>query len=183
MACISALIFALLALAAVLGPPFIGHPSYLPDVHLAWWAMAIAFSATDMFVLNVQARRETHTLTLSEIPLVLGLFFAAPLDLLVGRGDGSASAVICYLLSAPLKTAFNLSLVLTETSFRSPCSGHSRQTPVTGPASWLGRLRRPTRGHVGALAICIVIAVARGRGCTFARPRRAPDPEGPRPRA
>ena len=47
--------------------------------------MALAFAATDVFVLNVQARRETQTISLSEIPLVLGLFFAAPLALVIGR--------------------------------------------------------------------------------------------------
>ena len=113
-ACISALIAVLLGVAAVLGPPFVGHASYLSHIQLPWWAMALAFAATDTFVLHVQARRETQSISLSEIPLVLGLHFAAPMAMLAGRLIGSAAVMIAYRRSPPLKIVFNLSLLVSE---------------------------------------------------------------------
>jgi diguanylate cyclase (GGDEF)-like protein len=161
---ISALIAALLALAAVLGPPFIGHRPYLPGVHLAWWAMALGFAATDMFVLNVQARRETQSITLSEIPLVLGLHFAAPMAMVAGRLLGAAVTMVCYRRSPPLKIFFNLSLVLAETClaltlFRVLAPA----TAAVGPGTWLAAYGAAFAADVmGALVISCVISARDG---------------------
>jgi diguanylate cyclase (GGDEF)-like protein len=166
--CISALIAILLGLAAILGPPFIGHQPYLSDVRLPWWAIALGFAATDIFELNVQARRETQTISLSEIPLVLGLHFAAPMAMLAGRVIGSAAALICYRRSPPLKIVFNLSLVLSEsclalTIFRVLAP----DSPSAGPATWLAAYAAAFATDVmGALVISIVVA-ARDGGVHF----------------
>jgi hypothetical protein len=66
----------LLALAAVVGPPFLQRSPFLADALLPWWAVAVAFAVTETFVLHVPTRRETQTISFGELPLVLGLFFA-----------------------------------------------------------------------------------------------------------
>src|SRR5689334_12032575 len=53
-------------------------PAASDDVHVTWWQLMIMFAVAELFVLHVQVRREAQTVSLSEIPLVLGLFFAAP---------------------------------------------------------------------------------------------------------
>jgi diguanylate cyclase (GGDEF)-like protein len=132
------IIVALLGLAGLIGPRFIGYPPFLPGLTLPWWAIALAFAATETFVLNIQVRRETQALSLSEIPLVLGLFFASPLSLLAGRLLASAVVMIGHRRSPPLKIAFNLALFVTETCvsialFHALTAG----TATPGPVTWL----------------------------------------------
>src|SRR3712207_3827643 len=83
--CVLSLMALLVGVAAAAGLPFVGAAPLLPDLSVPWWALACAYVVTEMFVLHIQVRREAHTLSLVELPLVIGLFFASPLDLLLGR--------------------------------------------------------------------------------------------------
>jgi diguanylate cyclase (GGDEF)-like protein len=163
-ACISAIVAVLLGVAAVLGPPFVGQASYLSDVHLSWWAMALAFAATDTFLLHVQARRETQSISLSEVPLVLGLHFAAPMAMLAGRLIGSAAVMVAHRRSPPLKIVFNLSLLVSEiclalTVFRALAP----DTPHGGAATWLASYAAAFAADVmGVAAISGAIAARDG---------------------
>ncbi|MGH9273598.1 MAG: putative bifunctional diguanylate cyclase/phosphodiesterase [Acidimicrobiales bacterium] len=47
--------------------------------------LVAAFVLVELMTVNVEARNEAHALTFSEVPLVVGLFLAAPVDLLVAR--------------------------------------------------------------------------------------------------
>ncbi|HEV8179115.1 MAG TPA: hypothetical protein VGP54_02295, partial [Gaiellaceae bacterium] len=49
----------------------------LPHPHLAWWALALAFYLAEVFVVHLQFRKQAHTLSLTEIGLVLGLLLAS----------------------------------------------------------------------------------------------------------
>src|SRR3954451_25309281 len=40
-----------------------------------WYWLALAFFATEVFVIHIQVRQEQFTFSLSEVPLTLGLFF------------------------------------------------------------------------------------------------------------
>ena len=82
---------------------------------IPWWAFAVAFALTESAVLHVQTRREAETVSISELPLVVGLFFAEPTDLLVGRLLGSLAIFVLVRRSSLLKTGFNTALVATET--------------------------------------------------------------------
>ena len=144
--CIAALTVGLLALAGWLIPGLVDLPPYLSHVALPWWAMALAFAATDVFVLNVQARRETQTISLSEIPLVLGLYFAAPLALIVRTGPGLGRAMIGYRRSPPLKITVNLALILSETALAIALfRALSPEEPGCRPRDVAGRVRRRLR--------------------------------------
>jgi diguanylate cyclase (GGDEF)-like protein len=158
----------LAALAGVIGLPFWHHPPRAEPA-LPWWALAIAFAATEACVLHVQVRRETRTVSLSEIPLVMGLFLASPLGLVVGRLIGGAAILICYRRSPPLKAAFNIALFAAETAVAVAVFdrlGHL--VTNSGPASWLAAYVAAFTAN--ALAITVVgavIAIYEG-----ARPRR-----------
>src|SRR3954453_1276095 len=67
-----------------------------PEPHalqLSWWVLAVAFAAAEVCVFHIEVRREAHPFSLSEVPLVLGLLFASPLSLVVGRLVGELAVL------------------------------------------------------------------------------------------
>ena len=151
---------ALLVLSATLVPRFIGAGAFLTDFSLPWWAMALAFAGTETFVLNVQARRETQTISFSELPLLLGLFFASPVALLSGRIIASTLVMVGLRRSPPMKVALNVSLLVAETSVAVALFGAiSAGSSSPGPLTWLA-------AYAGALAADILGAVV--VGCAIA---------------
>jgi diguanylate cyclase (GGDEF)-like protein len=76
--------------------------------HVSWWLLAVAFALTEVAVVHVHFRRGAHTLTLAELPLALGLLFAAPVDVMVGWVVG-AGVVLGLNRELPrLRLVFNL---------------------------------------------------------------------------
>ena len=102
--------------------------------------MALAFAATDTFAPRRPGGRPS-SISRSEIPLVLGLDFAAPLAMLAGRLIGSAAVMIAYCRSPPLKIVFNLSLFVPRKGPPRPATtpfwALAPDTAVAGPATWL----------------------------------------------
>src|SRR5436305_6854411 len=102
------------ALAAVAGRHLLGASVHTRDL-LPWWAVAIGFAAAETWVVHLQVKRESRDVSVSELPLVLGLFFASPLQLLIGRLAGSAAVMLLHRRASPLKTCWNLSLISLQT--------------------------------------------------------------------
>jgi len=169
------LITGLLALVAITAVPVVDESAFLARPVLPWWALTCAYLLTESFVLHIQIRREAHTLSLSEIPLVLGLFLASPQDLLIGRLVASAVVFVLVRRSRPIKSAFNVAVGLMEASvavaiFRAvaPLTG----TP--GPVTWLGAYAGAlTSAALSALAVGAVIALHEGGGLRVRRQLRA----------
>ena len=111
-----AVIAVLVGIGVVLGHPFLRSGPYLASPTLPWWVLALAFAATESSVLHIQRGRQARSVSLSELPLVLGLFFAAPLALLVGRLVGCGVTLLSLRRCPPLKTFFNLALFAAETA-------------------------------------------------------------------
>ena len=61
---------------------------YTDGFHVPWWALAAGFAATEVFVIHAHVRGSAHTLSLSEIPLVVGLLLAPPQDLILAQVVG-----------------------------------------------------------------------------------------------
>ncbi len=131
---------------------------------LPWWVFTVSFALTESVVMHIQVRREAQTVSVSELPLVVGLFFADPAALLVGRLIGSLGIFVLHRRSSPLKTFFNLALVGAETCvavavFRMVATGDS----VVGPQDWLAAyLAVFIANAVGGLAIATVIGIYEG---------------------
>jgi len=51
---------------------------YTTGSHVPWWALAAGFAATEVFVIHAHVRGSALTLSLSEIPLVIGLLLGLP---------------------------------------------------------------------------------------------------------
>ena len=74
------------------------HPPDPPiGVHIHWYVLTLLFAATEAWVFHIQFGREAKSISISEIPLVIGLFYASPGELLVARIVGPA--LIVMLLS------------------------------------------------------------------------------------
>ncbi len=82
---------------------------------VSWWALAAGFAVTEATIIRVPVQRDAHTISLSEIPLLLGMVLAAPGALLLGRVGGSALTLAFYRRQHPSKLAFNLALFAMET--------------------------------------------------------------------
>jgi diguanylate cyclase (GGDEF)-like protein len=81
-------------------------------IEVSWWMLAIAFAATEIFVAHLKYRRDAQTYSLSEVPLLIGLCFATPVALVVGRMLGAFLALTLHRRQSGLKLAFNLGLFL-----------------------------------------------------------------------
>src|SRR4051794_11090162 len=159
-----AMTVALAALAALVGLPFHSAPVLSDVVRLPWWLLAAGFAATEACVLHIQIRREAQTVSISELPLVLGLFFAGPLELLVGRLLGSALILLFYRRSSGLKTVWNLSSVSLQTAvavalFHLVSAGHASTSWLTWLGAFAGCIGANT---VSVLAVSLVMAVYEG---------------------
>ena len=81
-------------------------------IQVSWWMLTIAFAVTEIFVAHLKYRRDAQTYSLSEVPLLIGLCFANPAALVVGRLLGAFLALTLHRRQAGLKLAFNLGLFL-----------------------------------------------------------------------
>jgi diguanylate cyclase (GGDEF)-like protein len=154
---------ALLGLAVGIGHPLLHAGPFSVSFPLPWWALALAFAATEANVLHLQVQRQARSVSLSELPVVLGLFFATPLDLTIGWLAGSAVAFVVQRRS-PLKVVFNLALVGAESAVAvAVFRGTASLGDGDGPAVWLGAYAAVFAFNaLGVVAVDLVIAVYEG---------------------
>ena len=77
---------------------------------LPLWALIVAFAATELVTVHIEARGEAHALTFSEIPTIVGLFLADPATVLLARLI-SGVVVLGFVRRQSLhKLLFNLAL-------------------------------------------------------------------------
>jgi diguanylate cyclase (GGDEF)-like protein len=155
---------ALLLIAALLGRPLLDTPPFDAALTLPWWLVALTFAATEACVVHLQTQREAQTVSVSEFPLVLGLFFASPLQLLLGRLVGSLVVFLVHRRSSGLKVLWNLALfslqtVVTVGLFRVISAGHGASSPMAWVGAYAGAIAANWVGHV---ALALVIAIYEG---------------------
>ncbi|HMC53330.1 MAG TPA: EAL domain-containing protein [Acidimicrobiales bacterium] len=90
-------------------------PRLPTPVRIPWLAVVFGFALADIAVVHVESRSGTHSISLSDIPLALGLFFITPTHLLLARLLGSVLALVVHRRSSPARAAFALSLVGLQT--------------------------------------------------------------------
>jgi len=89
---------------------------YEAGVRIPWWALAAGFAFTELFVIHAHVRGSAHSLSLSELPLVLGLLLAEPSDLVIAMVVGPALVLVCTRGQSPTRLLFNLAqFALTAT--------------------------------------------------------------------
>lgn len=145
---------ALLARLAGSGPP--AGVSF-PSVH--WLALAALFAAADTWGIHLPTRRGAHTLTLSEVPLVLGLASASPAALAVGATAGLGLALVLRR-RPPLKIAFNLAHTLAGAAVAATIV-HASGAAVDTPFGWLTLVAAAAAaGLLGASSVAGAVLVS-----------------------
>ena len=84
--------------------------------HVPWLVLAVLFYLAETCLVHLHFRRSAHSFSMSEVPLVLGLFFATPRELLLAQFAGCAVALAVQRRQALLKAAFNLANFAVTTS-------------------------------------------------------------------
>ena len=125
---------------------------------LPWWVFAIAFAATALVVVNIELHREVHALSFTELPLVLGLFFASPMSLILGRAVGEL-IVLLWRVRAPQKVLFNQCLIMCQTAIAlSVFRLLVTHVDIERPATWLAAAAAVQVANlIGMLCISTVI--------------------------
>ena len=118
------------------------------SVQIPWWALALAFAVTEIAVVHVHFRRSSHALTLGELPLVVGLLFCAPGEVMIAWLAGAALVLVFTPGRVPVRVAFNLAqLAVTAGIARAVFHAVGGEQPVLGPQVWL------------AAAVAVLLAV------------------------
>jgi diguanylate cyclase (GGDEF)-like protein len=92
------------------------HTAFLPVKGIDWWVLAIVFAASELFVVEFTLGANTHSFTLSELPLVIGLFVLAPSDLALAQLVGAGTAMVLTGTRSPLRMAFNVGNMMMGTT-------------------------------------------------------------------
>jgi diguanylate cyclase (GGDEF)-like protein len=157
-----------LGLAAVVGGIAIalavGHLSHIAShahtrVALPWIVLAAAFAASEMFLIHIEHRREAVSLTLSAIPIVVGLYTVGPVWLIVARVVGSVT-VLVIRRQQPVKLAINatnmaLEAAVAGTVFHALTTAHAIGV-MTWPAAFAAAIVSDLAQTVVVVsAICI----------------------------
>ncbi|HEX2025360.1 MAG TPA: EAL domain-containing protein [Actinomycetota bacterium] len=130
-----------IAAAAVL--LYVGIVRSLPGTGLRpllpWWALIPMFYVAEISVVHLRFRRDAHSFSMSEIPLVLGLFFAGPAALVPAQILGSVIALVVHRRQPLLKLAFNLSQFALQACVAAfVFHGIVALGDPLGPAGWAG---------------------------------------------
>jgi diguanylate cyclase (GGDEF)-like protein len=156
----------LLALAVVLWSAVLRRvdPAPLVSAGIPWWALALVFYLAEAYVVHVQVRRQAHSISLSEVGLVLGLYVLSPPGLLGAQLAGAAGALLLVRRQRAAKLVFNMAQLSLTTSvavivFRS-VAGHG---DAFGAAGWAGALLAAVAASLtGILLVTVAIAIAEG---------------------
>jgi diguanylate cyclase (GGDEF)-like protein len=106
---------------------------------IPWWAMAAMFYVAELGVVHLRFRRDAYSFSMSEIPLVLGFFFAEPALLVPAQLLGSFLALLIHRRQPLLKLGFNLSQFVLQGSLATVV--FSRVVTLgdpSGGAGWFG---------------------------------------------
>ncbi|MDH5372331.1 MAG: EAL domain-containing protein, partial [Acidimicrobiia bacterium] len=96
--------------AALLISLIVGDWTALPGApELPWWILIPAVYLSEITVVHFRGKRDAHSFSMSEIPLIFGLFFFAPGDLMLSVLLGSALVLSIHRRQQLLKWLFNVS--------------------------------------------------------------------------
>ena len=115
-------------------------PSSAGRVHLPLLVMASFFCATESWRVYVHFRRNAQSFSLSEIPLVVGLFFAVPSELVGARLLGAAIGLGLIRRHPPVKLLFNLAAFAIEAEVVLVLFRFVHAHQLTSPCPWLAVL-------------------------------------------
>jgi len=143
-----------------------GHLTALtgPAVSIGWPVLGLLFAATQVGVIQLRTRSQAHIISVGEVPLILGLMFATPTNLIVGQLAGAGLALVLQRRQGPTQVAFKLATLGLQTTAAlvvfHAVIGTSAPISVGG---WVGSLlAAATSTVIGSVAIFASLALSRG---------------------
>jgi diguanylate cyclase (GGDEF)-like protein len=156
--------FALAVVAVSLVLPVAARPPLL-GISVPWLAFVLLYGVAEAFPIHLEIGRETHSFSLNEIPLVLGLALLTPSELLTAQALGAGIALVLRRHQSPRKLAFNLASFAFSTAVAIHVFGAlvDPADPL-GPRSWLALYAAALMADMtSSLTVQSVIAIATGR--------------------
>ena len=134
-----------------------GRPFALPFL-----ALVAMYALSEVFVAHFPFRRQAYSFSLSEVPLVLGLFFAKPEEVVLAAVLGVAGALVLHRRQAAVKAAFNIAKLAVELCIAVMIFwALFRPGALVSPGAWLATL-------TAALATAVVSNVMIGAAISLA---------------
>jgi diguanylate cyclase (GGDEF)-like protein len=137
------------------------------------WLLAVGFYLAEAKVIHLHIGRSAHSFSMSEIPLVAGLFLVSPPAFIVARVVGSGLALVFNRRQRGVKLAFNLAQ-FSLASVISVALLHLAVAPDHGfgPGIWAAVLLVAlVENLIGVLSVSTAISLAEGT----AQYRRIPE--------
>ena len=137
---------------------------FLEDVSVPWIVLVLLFAIAERAVFHLRFRKDAHSFSLSEIPLVIALFVASPVAAITAQMVANA-AVLLLRRQQAVKLTFNIGQFAVQTAvaiivFR-PIAGLG--DPI-GPTGWLAAIVAALMALMAAEAmINAVIRLTGGR--------------------
>jgi signal transduction histidine kinase len=133
-------------------------------ITLAWWALIPVVFLAESAVIHITFRKDSHSFSLSEIALVVGLFLASPAAFLAAQVVGNAVSLVVGRRQVPMKAAFNLAQIILVTGLATLVFRLIMDpTDPLGPTGWVGAIAACVVGIVVAeLAINTIIRLTGG---------------------
>jgi diguanylate cyclase (GGDEF)-like protein len=129
---------------------------HLPGIGLV--TMAAAFALAEALPVHFEHRREAVSITLSTVPLVVGLFAMSPVVLIGARLAGSAITLVLHRRQRPLKLSVNLASFWMQTAV-SVVVFRALQLHGVGPRNWPGAFAAVLIGDI-AQSIVLTSAIS-----------------------
>jgi diguanylate cyclase (GGDEF)-like protein len=139
-------------------------PGYGLGPQVPWWALAAAFAATELFVVHAYVRGSAHSLSISELPLILGLLLASPRDVVIAQIAGPMLVLALSRGHSPIKLVFNLGqFALTASLATITLHALAGPTIELGPEVWIAVFAAVGASAVtGATLVFAAIALSEG---------------------
>ncbi len=161
---VAAFTAALAVLAGLATVQVASLPTRAAPLTIPWWLLAGLFALAETCVVHVQFRSEAQSLSLTEVPLVLGLFFDPPLSVVLACLLGAAVALTLVRRQSSLKLAFNLSNLTLCAAAAILIFDRIAAHGSTGNVSVAAVLAAVTAaGTLQVIAFALVILLAEGR--------------------
>src|SRR5215203_723265 len=131
-----------------------------------WWpAVALGFALSESFAVHLPFGRDTHSLTFSIAPMVLGLFFLEADELLLAAVLGMALTQAVIYRNAPIKLVFNVASIFAQSAlaiavFDGIVEALGVAADSLTPATWLAAIAAALAADLlGNVALFVIIGL------------------------
>jgi diguanylate cyclase (GGDEF)-like protein len=116
------------------------------------WLLAVLFCLSEAFLVHVAFRREAYSVSLSEVAVVIGLFFATGPEVVLAQLLGAGVSLVLHRRQRPYKLCFNL----------------AHMAVGTGTALWVFHALGPGADPVSTRAGLVAMAATAAAVCVSA---------------